>query len=123
MHVGIRTAAFGAVEIYTSVHHNQVGLTVHGEREMLHWFSSEVQNIESGLKDHHLHLTTMEMDKTGNGLHTATGSQEQNPERNFQTMKEWHRHRPPEREKTEPIEVVPARLAAAPGMNRVSIRI
>ena len=123
MHVGIRTATFGAIEIYTSVHQNQVGLSVHGERDMLHWLSSEVQNIESGLKDHHLHLTTMEMDRAGNGLQTSTSSQEQNPERNFQAPKEWQRYRPPIPEKAQSIEVAPVPLAAGLEMNRVSIHV
>jgi len=123
MHVGIRTAAFGAVEIYTSVHQNQVGIAVHGERGMAHWFSSEVQNLEFGLKDHHLHLTTVEMDKGGTGLQTSTGSQQQNPHRNFQATRGWQNQRIEQREKAELIEAVPVGLPAWSGENRVSIHI
>ncbi len=123
MRVGIRTAAFGAVEIYTSVHQNQVGITVHGERSMAHWFSSEVQNLESGLKDHQLHLTTMVMDKSGSALQTSTGSHQQNPQRNFQATRGWPSHAPPERDEKEIAEATPVQLPSWSGENRVSIRI
>ena len=124
MHVGIRTAAFGAVEIYTSVHQNQVGVTVQGERGMAHWFVSEVQDIASGLKDHHLHLTMTEMDRGSTGLQTSTGSQQQqNPQRNFPALRGWQNQRTPEREKIERIETVPARLPAWSEENQFSIHV
>jgi antitoxin component of MazEF toxin-antitoxin module len=89
MHVGIRTTAFGAVEIYTSVHQNQVELAVRGEHGLAHWFSSEVPNIESGLKDHRLNLTTLELDSGSTGLQTATSSDHRHPQRNFSTPSAW----------------------------------
>ena len=77
MRVGIRTAAFGAVEIYTAVHQNQVGLAVHGARDLTQWFSTEVQNLESGLRDHNLNLTTVELHSSGGGLDSGAGSHQQ----------------------------------------------
>jgi len=79
MRVGIRTAAFGAVEIYTAVHQNQVGVAIHGTRELTQLFTTEVQNVESGLRDHHLNLTTVELHSSGSGLETSTGSHQQRP--------------------------------------------
>src|SRR5262249_727507 len=46
IHVGLRTDAFGAVEIHTVVQQSQVGVTVHGEHDIARWFSSEVANLE-----------------------------------------------------------------------------
>ncbi len=57
MHVGIRTDAFGTVEIHTVVEHSQIGLTVHGDRDIARWFTSEVPGLEAGLNKSHLNLT------------------------------------------------------------------
>jgi hypothetical protein len=123
MRVGIRTTAFGAVEIYTSVHQNQVGLSVHGERGMEHWLSTEVQSIESGLKDHHLHLTTVELDRSGTGLQTSTGSQQQHSQRGFAAARNW-RAQPAEQPAVEALPIEPAKVWTDwPGGNRVSIHV
>jgi hypothetical protein len=124
MRVGIRTTAFGAVEIYTSVHQNQVGLSVHSERGMEHWFGAEVQSLETGLKDHHLHLSTMEMDRSGTGFQTSTGSQQQHSQRSFAAARNWRGQRTAE----PPVEAAAMEppnkgWTAWPGENRVSIRI
>lgn len=83
MRVGLRTAAFGAVEIYTSVHQNQVGLTLHGTRELTQWFSSEVQAIESRLNDQHLNLASLDMQNSSAGLQTGTGAHHHPPTQSF----------------------------------------
>lgn len=98
MRVGIRTAAFGALEIYTSVHQNQVGIAVHGGRDLTQWFSSEVQNLESGLRDHHLNLTTVELDHTTSGFQAGTGS---------------HRH-------TSPEYTRPSQFSGVPQMDKIA---
>jgi hypothetical protein len=124
MHVGIRTAAFGAVEIYTSVHQNQVGLTIHGEHGLAHWFSGEVQNIESGLKDHHLNLATVELDKGGTSLQTATSSDHHHSQRNFPVLRGWQNNVTRDgANETNLVESATAGLAARFGETRVSIRI
>jgi hypothetical protein len=122
MRVGIRTSAFGAVEIYTSVHQNSVGLAVHGERGLSHWFGTEVQNIESGLKDHHLNLTTVELDG-GAGLHTSTGSHHQQPRHSFYASSNWHRIPDAEIDSPELIEIATPNLLALSAETRVSIHI
>ncbi len=73
MHVGVRTDAFGAVEIHTVVQQSQVGITVHADRDISRWFSSEVPGLESGLNNSHLNLTGVNFDHARSGVQTATG--------------------------------------------------
>ena len=123
MRVGIRTTAFGAVEIYTHVHQNQVGLAVHGERGLAHWFSTEVPNIESGLKDHRFHLTALELDSGSTGLQTATSSDHRHPQRNFSIPNGWRYNVTlEEANETEPVETATT-LPPWSGETRVSIHI
>jgi hypothetical protein len=75
MHVGVRTDAFGAVEIHTVVQQSQVGITVHSDRDVSRWFSSEVPSLESGLNQHHLNLTAVDFDSGRSGVQTATSFQ------------------------------------------------
>src|SRR5208337_5298217 len=83
MHVGIRTDAFGAVEIHTVVEQSQVGITVHSDRDIARWFSSEVPGLESGLNKSHLNLTGVNFDSGRSGVQTATGFQQGQPRQNF----------------------------------------
>ena len=83
MHVGIRTDAFGAVEIHTVVQQSQVGITVHGDRDLARWFSSEVPSIASGLKDQRLNLTAVDFSNRRSGVQTATSFQHGQPRQNF----------------------------------------
>ena len=83
MHVGIRTTAFGAVEIHTTVVQNQVGIAIQEERGLAHWFSSEVPNLESGLKDHRLNLTAVDFGNDRSGVQTATSFQQGQPRQSF----------------------------------------
>ena len=121
MHVGIRTTAFGAVEIYTSVHQNEVGLAVRGERGMEHWLGAEMPSLEAGLKDHHLHLTSMELDRGGTGMQTSTGSHQQQPGRQPMTARAWL----PARTDTAavPFEIARASPLAVMSESRVSIHV
>ncbi len=83
MHVGVHTDAFGAIEIRTVVQQSQVGITVHSDRDLARWFTSEVPSLESGLNSHHLNLTTVELDHGGSGVQTGTGSQQGQPRQSF----------------------------------------
>jgi hypothetical protein len=73
MHMGVRTDAFGAVDIHTVVAQSQVGITVHADRDIARWFSSEVPGLESGLNNSHLNLTGVNFDHGRSGVQTATG--------------------------------------------------
>ncbi len=83
MHFGLRTDAFGAVEIHTVVQQSQVGVTVHSERDIARWFSSEVPGLESGLNNSHLNLTAVNFDHGRSGLQTATGFQQGQSRQHF----------------------------------------
>jgi len=83
MHVGIRTDAFGAVEIHTVVEQSQIGITVHSDRDISRWFSSEVPGLESGLNNSHLNLTGVNFDHGRSGVQTATGFQQGQPRQHF----------------------------------------
>jgi hypothetical protein len=125
MHVGIRTTAFGAVEIHTTVVQNQVGIAVHGERGLAHWFSSEVPNLESGLKDHRLSLTAVDFGSGRSGVQTATSFQHGHPRQNFsQTTGSpaafGDQDAAPESNNTD---LLPSDLSVRPAGTRVSIRV
>src|SRR5208282_3359366 len=83
MHLGLRTDAFGAVEIHTVVQQSQVGITVHADQNLTRWFSSEVASLESGLNQHHLNLTAVDFDHGRSGVQTATSFQQGQPRQNF----------------------------------------
>jgi hypothetical protein len=83
MHLGVRTDAFGAVEIHTVVQQSQVGITVHADRDLARWFSSEVSSLESGLNKNHLNLTAVDFDNGHSGVQTATSFQQGQPRHNF----------------------------------------
>jgi hypothetical protein len=83
MHLGVRTDAFGAVEIHTVVQQSQVGITVHGDRDLARWFSSEVSSLESGLNKNHLNLTAVDFDHGRSGVQTATSFQQGQPRHSF----------------------------------------
>jgi hypothetical protein len=83
MHLGVRTDAFGAVEIHTVVQQSQVGITVHADRDLAHWFSSEVSSLESGLNKNHLNLTAVDFDNGRSGVQTATSFQQGQPRQSF----------------------------------------
>jgi hypothetical protein len=83
MHVGVRTDAFGTVEIHTVVEQSQVGITVHSDRDISRWFSSEVPGLESGLNNNHLNLTGVNFDHGRSGVQTATSFQQGQPRQHF----------------------------------------
>ena len=80
MHVGIRTDAFGAVEIHTVVQHSQIGLTVHSDRDIARWFTSEVPGLEAGLNKSHLNLTGVDFQ---NSSQTSAGFQQGQSRQSF----------------------------------------
>jgi hypothetical protein len=83
MHVGMRTEAFGAVEIHTVVQQSQIGIIVHADRDIAHWFNSELPGLESGLNKNHLNLTAVDFESGRSGVQTATSSQHGQPQQRF----------------------------------------
>jgi hypothetical protein len=126
MHVGIRTTAFGTVEIHTVVQQNQVGIAIHGERGLAHWFSSEVPSIESGLKDHRLNLTAVDFDNGRSGVQTATSFHQGQPRRDFSETTGSRATFVEDQDKAvefETVEVLPPDLGIRPAGTRVSIHV
>ena len=79
MHFGIRTNAFGNVEIHTIVEQSQVAVAIHGDRDLARWFNSEMGGLESGLKSQHMNLTGADFSSNRSGVQTATGFQQGQP--------------------------------------------
>jgi len=60
MHIGLRTQAFGSVEVHTVVHENQLGLTVGSEKGNLRGFlSSEVPALQAAFRQQDLRFETI----------------------------------------------------------------
>jgi hypothetical protein len=126
MHVGIRTEAFGAVEIHTVVKQSQVGITLHGDRDLTRWFSSEVPSLESGLNQHHLNLTAVDLDSGRSGIQTASSFQQGQSRQNFSQPTGAPSAALPEPEtvpETAPVNLLPSDLSLGPAVNRVSILV
>ena len=83
MQVGVHTSAFGNVEVHTVIEQSQVGISIHGDRELARWFSSEVGGLEAGLKNQHLNLTGVDFSSTRSGVQTATSFQHGQPRQNL----------------------------------------
>jgi hypothetical protein len=130
MHVGMRTDAFGAVDIHTVVQQSQVGITVHADRDIAHWFSSEVPGLESGLNKSHLNLTAVNFDNGGSGVQTATSFQNGQPRQYFSEAPGSQSAALPDtlsEEDTAPesttVDILPSDLSDGPAQTRVSIHV
>lgn len=57
MHIDLRSPAFGNVEVHTTVHESQIGLTVGSERGDLHTFlTAEVPGLQSAFRQQDMHF-------------------------------------------------------------------
>ena len=128
MHVGLRTDAFGSVEIHTVVQQSQIGITVHSDREIAHWFSSEVPGLESGLNKNHLNLTAVDFDSGRSGTPSAGSFQHGQPRQNFsETPGSQSPFSPGTLPETDaandasPSDSLPSDRSFRPGVTRVSI--
>ena len=121
MHVGIRTSAFGNVEIHTVVEQSQVGIAIHGDRDLARWFNSEVGGLEAGLKSQHLNLNGVDFESGRSSVQTATSFQQGQPRQNSpQTSGSYAAALPAEAGTPEP-ETVPIALQTERRETRVSI--
>jgi len=126
MHVGIRTEAFGAVEIHTVFQQSQVGITVHADRDIAHWFSSELPGLESGLNKNHLNLTAVDFDNGRSGIQTATSSQHGQSQRHFSETPGSQSAVPPDQDTaSEPAaaDILTSDLSIGPAKTHVSIHV
>ena len=130
MHVGMRTDAFGAVQIHTVVQQSQVGITVHADRDLARWFSSEVPSLESRLNHNHLNLAAVEFDNGNSGVQTATSFQDGQPRQHFSETPGSQSAALPDalsEKDTAPesatVNILPADQYAGPAKTRVSIHV
>jgi hypothetical protein len=126
MHVGIRTEAFGAVEIHSVVQQSQVGLTVRADRDIAHWFSAEIPGLESGLNKNHLNLTAVDFDSGGSGVQTATSFQQGQPQQHFSERPGSQSAALPDGDtasKSSAADILPSDLYVGPAKTHVSIHV
>jgi hypothetical protein len=130
MHVGIPTDAFGAVEIHTVVQQSQIGITVHSDRDIARWFSSEVPGLESGLNKSHLNLTAVDFDNGRSGVQTATSFQQGQPRQYFSQTPGSPSAASPNASsdkdtasESAAIDILPSDLSAGPAQTHVSIHV
>jgi hypothetical protein len=126
MHVGIRTEAFGAVEIHTVVQQSQVGIAVHADHDIAHWFSSEIPGLESGLNKNHLNLTAVDFDSGSSGVQTATSFQQGQPQQHFSEAPGSQSAALPDRDtasESAAADILPSDLSVGPAKTHVSIHV
>jgi hypothetical protein len=128
MHVGIRTDAFGSVEIHTVVQQSQIGITVQSDRDIARWFSSEVPSLESGLNHSHLNLTAVDFDSGRSGVQTATSFQQGQSQQHFSQPSGFSAPALPATlseedtaSETTTVDILPAELSLGPALTHVSI--
>jgi hypothetical protein len=128
MHLGLRTDAFGAVEIHTVVQQSQIGITVHSDRDISRWFSSEVPGLESGLNNSHLNLTAINFDHGRSGVQAETGFQQGQPRQQYpqapgapSTPFSTSSLTEAETAELANVDTLPTNLPAGPAQTRVSI--
>jgi hypothetical protein len=126
MHVGIRTDAFGAVEIHTVVQQSQVGVTVHADRDLARWFNSEVPSLESGLNQHHLNLTAVDFDNGRSGVQTATSFHHGQSRQHFSETPGSQSAAFPDQDtapESAAVDILPSDLSVGPAGTRFSIHV
>jgi hypothetical protein len=129
MHVGVRTDAFGAVEIHTIVQQSQIGITVHSDRDISRWFSSEIPGLESGLNNSHLNLTGVNFDSGRSGVQTATSFQNgqsqqgfsQTPNSPYAPLQKPASSEQDTAQESATVDILPSDLSVGPSKTHVSI--
>ena len=125
LHVGVHTNAFGDVEVHTVIEQNQVGISIHGDREIARWFNSEMGGLENGLRSQHLNLAGVDFSSNRSGVQTATAFQQGQPRQNSPQTPGSYAASLPNANVTEPaIESDPAVVLPVEGVpTRVSILV
>lgn len=124
MHVGLRTDVFGTVEIHTVVQQSQIGITVHADRDISRWFTSEVPGLEAGLNHQHLNLVAVDFDSGRSGVQTASSFQHGQPRQNSSETHGSRSSSLPDQNKSSElaaIDTLPTDLFSGPVLTRVSI--
>jgi hypothetical protein len=75
VHIGLRTTAFGSVEVHAVIRDSQVGLSIGSERgDLRHLLSTEVPGIEGRLQRHDLQLDSVKFFSQGASLDAGLAS-------------------------------------------------
>jgi hypothetical protein len=80
MHIGMRTQAFGNVEVHTTVRDSQVGLTVGSERgDLRNLLATEVSGLQTAFRQHDLRFDNIHYleNSTGSGAGFSAGADPQ----------------------------------------------
>jgi hypothetical protein len=127
MHMGLHTDAFGAVEIHTVVQQSQIGITVHADRDITRWFTSEVPSLASGLDHSHLNLTGVNFDSGRSGVQTSAGFSQGQPRQSYSQTQQspvLAGVTSPEQDtasRSSTVDILPSDLSVRSGVNHVSI--
>jgi hypothetical protein len=74
MRIGLRTQAFGAVNVHTALRDAEVGLAVSSERgDLRSFFSSEIPALQTVLRQHDLHFDTIRFIQQGTSGSASSG--------------------------------------------------
>jgi len=77
MHIGLRTQAFGTVNVHTALRDAQVGLALSSERgDLRGFFSSEMPALQSVLRQHDLHFENIRFVQQGSPAFSADTNSE-----------------------------------------------
>jgi hypothetical protein len=86
MHIGLRTQAFGSVELHTTVRDSQVGLTVGSERgDLRGLLATEVSGLQTALRQHDLRFDNIRYLETGTGSGTSSSGGDNSQHRSSDT--------------------------------------
>jgi hypothetical protein len=80
MHIGLRTQAFGSVDVHTVVRESQLGVTVGSEKGNLKsLLNAEVPGLQTELRQHDLRLENVRFmeNRPGVGAETSGGAHQQ----------------------------------------------
>jgi len=84
MHIGLRTQAFGSVEVHTALRDAQLGLAVSSEKGDLRGFlQPDVPAIQSVLQQHDLRLENIRFSQPGIDLGSGSPGNSESPPRSF----------------------------------------
>ena len=85
MHIGLRTLAFGNVEVHTVVRDSQVGLAVGSEKgDLRTLLTAEIPGLQTKFHQHDLHLDNIRFLEHGPGFDTGFSAGADSQSRSFQ---------------------------------------
>jgi len=91
MHIGLRTSAFGNVEVHTIVRDAQVGVAMGSERgDLKSFLASEVPALQSAFRQQNLRLETIQFTGQGGSLNAGFSGGAEQQSRSFRSQPSSH---------------------------------